>query len=217
MDSREIADKIKLGEEQLAALKETLSASDWNCCTYDIALPFLCLSTSGTGQLGCLVFWFLCLFYVPSTAIKCTRDLTWMPKQANCISVCSMNFSKDWAVGCLERGSGYKNRKQSNCLLVFLLESFIQSNSYWLWMCRMECGVWFLFLQFSIIFCSQDIVVSVVTRPWTGHLRSLILLHSVQPPLEPIQPPIQWAAGVIFTGVRWPRAWIWPLASVWCF
>lgn len=27
MDSREIADKIKLGEEQLAALKETLSAS----------------------------------------------------------------------------------------------------------------------------------------------------------------------------------------------
>jgi protein Shroom len=28
MDSREIADKIKLGEEQLAALKETLSASD---------------------------------------------------------------------------------------------------------------------------------------------------------------------------------------------
>jgi hypothetical protein len=38
MDSREIADKIKLGEEQLAALKETLSANSWSCCTYGIGL-----------------------------------------------------------------------------------------------------------------------------------------------------------------------------------
>ena len=43
MDSREIADKIKLGEEQLAALKETLSASDWNCCTYDVAFTIFML------------------------------------------------------------------------------------------------------------------------------------------------------------------------------
>jgi len=56
-----------------------------------------------------------------------------------------------------------------------------------------------LFLQFSMVFCSQDIVVNVVTRLWAG--------HSVQPPLETVQPPIQWAARVIFIGVRWPRAW----------
>jgi hypothetical protein len=65
MDSREIADKIKLGEEQLAALKETLSTADWSCCTYDIALLFLCLSTSGIGQLGCLVFDSCAFFMCP--------------------------------------------------------------------------------------------------------------------------------------------------------
>lgn len=34
MDSKEISDKIKLGEEQLIALKDTLIITDWFVCIY---------------------------------------------------------------------------------------------------------------------------------------------------------------------------------------
>lgn len=43
MDSKEISDKIKLGEEQLLALKETLIVADWFCVLYMFLIVSHCI------------------------------------------------------------------------------------------------------------------------------------------------------------------------------